>query len=94
MSTYISLDKEEYDRLIRTQRLAQEQTRTLDMILDYLKDNANTFDSETCYISTLYRPEYLANIFRYRMPEEWQEMEIEVIEREKRKAKDEDDAES
>ena len=93
MSTYISLDKEEYDRLIRTQRLAQEQTRTLDMIIDYLKDNANTFDNETCYISTLYRPEHLANIFRYRMPEEWQEMEIEVIEREKRKAKD-DDAES
>lgn len=93
MSTYISLDKEEYDRLIRTQRLAQEQSRTLDMILDYLKEHANTIDNESCYVSTLYRPEHLANIFRYRMPEEWQEMEIEVIEREKRKAKD-DDAES
>lgn len=93
MSTYISLDKEEYDRLIRTQRLAQEQSRTLDMILDYLKEHANTIDNESCYVSTLYRPEHLVNIFRYRMPEEWQELEIEVIEREKRKAKD-DDAES
>lgn len=90
MSTYISLDKEEYDRLIRTQRVAQEQSRTLDMILDYLKEHANTIDNESCYVSTLYRPEHLVNIFRYRMPEEWQELEIEVIEREKRKAKDDD----
>lgn len=90
MSTYISLDKEEYDRLVRTNRLAQEQSRTLDMILDYLKEHANTIDNESCYVSTLYRPEHLVNIFRYRMPEEWQELEIEVIEREKRKAKDDD----
>lgn len=93
MADFVTLDRAEYDRLVRTNRLAQDQARTLDMILDYLKDNANTFDNETCYISTLYKPEHLANIFRYRMPEEWQEMEIEVIEREKRKAKD-DDAES
>ena len=93
MSTYISLDKEEYDHLIRIQRLAQEQARTLDMILDVIEDNANTIDCESCYVHTIYNSEHLANIFRYRMPEEWQEMEIEVIEREKRKAKD-DDAES
>ena len=91
MADFVTLDRAEYDRLVRTNRLAQEQARTLDMILDFIKDNANTIDNETCYISTLYRPEHLANIFRYRMPEEWQEMEIEVIEREMRKAKEDAD---
>ena len=84
MAEYVTLSREEYDTLRLMRTLAMEQSRTLDMVLDVLKDNANSFDLEEVYVHSIERPEKLANIFRYRMPEEWHELETEVIEREKR----------
>jgi RNAse (barnase) inhibitor barstar len=84
MAEYVTLNKEEYDSLRKIANLALEQSRTLDMVLDVLKDNANSFDLEEVYVHSIESPEKLANIFRYRMPEEWHELETEVIEREKR----------
>lgn len=84
MAEYVTLNKEEYDSLRKIANLALEQSRTIDMVLDVLKDNANTFDLEEVYVHNIESPERLANIFRYRMPEEWKELEAEVIERETR----------
>lgn len=87
MADFVTIDRAEYNLLIRINHLAQEQAQTLDMVLDFIKENANTFDNETIFIGTIHSPEGLANIFRYRMPEEWQELETEVIDRETRNAK-------
>lgn len=84
MAEYVTLNKEEYDTLRKIANLALEQSRTLDMVLDVLKDSATTFDMDEVFIHNIETPERLANIFRYRMPEEWHQMEAEVIEREKR----------
>ena len=84
MAEYVTLSREEYDTLRLMRTLAMEQSRTLDMVLDVLKDNANSFDLEEVYVHSIESPEKLANIFRYRMPEEWHELETEVIERETR----------
>ena len=84
MAEYVTLNKEEYDSLRKIANLALEQSRTLDMVLDVLKDNATTFDMDEVFIHSIETPERLANIFRYRMPEEWHELETEVIERETR----------
>ena len=84
MAEYVTLSREEYDTLRLMRTLAMEQSRTLDMVLDVLKDNANSFDLEEVYVHSIESPEKLANIFRYRMPEEWHELEAEVIERETR----------
>lgn len=84
MAEYVTLGKEEYDTLRKIANLALEQSRTIDMVLDVLKDNANSFDLEEVYVHNIESPEKLANIFRYRMPEEWHELETEVIERETR----------
>ena len=48
------------------------------------KATTNSFDLEEVYVHSIESPEKLANIFRYRMPEEWHELEAEVIERETR----------
>lgn len=82
--SFISIDLEEYERLARQERALLEQTRTLDMVMDVLKENACTFDFQSVYIHSIQSPEELANIFRYRMPEEWKELEAAVIERETR----------
>jgi RNAse (barnase) inhibitor barstar len=84
MAEYVTLNKEEYDSLRKIANLALEQSRTLDMVLDVLKYNADTLDMEEVYVHSIESPEKLANIFRYRMPEEWHELETEVIERETR----------
>lgn len=84
MAEYVTLNKEEYDSLRKIANLALEQSRTIDMVLDVLKDNADTLDMEEVYVHNIESPEKLANIFRYRMPEEWKELEAEVIERETR----------
>lgn len=84
MAEYVTLHKEEYDTLRLMRTLAMEQRRTLKMVLDVLKDSATTFDMDEVFIHSIETPERLANIFRYRMPEEWHQMEAEVIEREKR----------
>ena len=84
MAEYVTLSREEYDTLRLMRTLAMEQRRTLKMVLDVLKDNATTFDLEEVFIHSIETPERLANIFRYRMPEEWHELETEVIERETR----------
>lgn len=84
MADFVTIDRAEYNLLIRTNRLAQEQSQTLDMVLDFIKDNSNTFDNKTVFLGTIYNPEQLANIFRYRMPEEWQELEDAVLDRETR----------
>ena len=84
MADFVTIDRAEYNLLIRTNHLAQEQSQTLDMILDFIKDNSNTFDNKTVFLGTIYNPEQLANIFRYRMPEEWQELEDAVLDRETR----------
>jgi len=84
MAEYVTLNKEEYDTLRLMRTLAMEQRRTLKMVLDVLKDSATTFDMDEVFIHSIETPERLANIFRYRMPEEWHQMEAEVIERETR----------
>lgn len=84
MTEYVTISREEYDALRILRTYAMEQSRTLDMILDVLKENADSFDLEEVYVHNIESPEKLANIFRYRMPEEWHELETEVIEREKR----------
>lgn len=84
MADFVTIDRAEYNLLIRTNHLAQEQSQTLDMVLDFIKDNSNTFDNKTVFLGTIYNPEQLANIFRYRMPEEWQELEDAVLDRETR----------
>ena len=48
MADFVTIDRAEYNLLIRTNHLAQEQARTLDMILDVIKGNANTIDCESC----------------------------------------------
>lgn len=89
MSTYVSLEREEYDHLMRMKAVAMNQAETIDMVLDFIENNSDTFDNKTVYFHRL-DPEKLVNIFRYRMPEEWQELEHAVIEREIRKANGDD----
>ena len=91
MSEYVTLSREEYDNLQHLAVIAVTYGDTLDMILDVLKEDAFSFDLENVYVHSISSPDKLANIFRYRMPEEWHEVEKEVIEREKRK--EEQDAE-
>lgn len=90
MASFVTLGREEYDDLVRDVDHLTETITTLDMVLDVLKEDAFSFDLENVYVHNISSPGKLVNIFRYRMPEEWHEVEKEVIEREKRKEEQDD----
>ncbi len=90
MNEYVTLSREEYDDLQRVASIVETYGDTLDMILDVLKEDAFSFDLENVYVHSISSPDKLVNIFRYRMPGEWHEVEKKVIEREKREEEQND----
>ena len=77
MSEYVTLSREEYDDLQRIAAMAAEYGDTLDMILDNMEKHAMWIGKKAVFASTSELTE-IANIFRYRMPEEWHELEKQV----------------
>ena len=82
MASFVTLEREEYDDLIRDAAALSEALTTLDLILDDMKDRAMWVNGKACF-TTMSELEELANIFRYRMPAEWHEFEKQVQEADK-----------
>lgn len=78
MASFVTLEREEYDDLIRDAERLAEAITTLDLILDAMKDRAIAFSGKVSL------GEYgdwseLLNIIKYRMPAEFREFEKQVI---------------
>jgi hypothetical protein len=77
MASFVTLEREEYDDLIRDASQLAEMMTTLDLILDNMKKHAMWISKTAVFASTSELTE-IANIIRYRMPEEWHELEKQV----------------
>lgn len=84
MEDFVRIDREEYDHLMHMRDVARQHQVTLDMVMDVIQNNATTIDYKTLYLYSIDNPEQLMDIFRYRMPEDFRELQNAVIDRETR----------
>ena len=89
MASFVTLEREEYDDLIRDSVQLGEMMTTLDLILDALKEHMAVIEGKVV-LEAFVDIEEIGDILRYRHPEAWSELEAAVIRREKRKEANDD----
>ena len=82
MASFVTLEREEYDDLIRDASQLAEMTTTLDLILDALKGHIG-IDKGEAYLETFVDIEEIGDILQYRHPQEWKELVRRVREEQK-----------
>ena len=78
MADFITIERSEYDQLVRNTAELAEKTTTLDLILDAMKDRAIVFSGKVS-LGEFGDWSELLNIFKYRMPAEFREFEKQAI---------------
>ena len=81
MNSFVTLEREEYDDLVRDSVQLGETTTTLDLILDALKEHMIIEKGEVL-LETFVDLEEIRAILEYRHPEAWRELEKQVKEEE------------
>ena len=81
MNSFVTLEREEYDDLIRDSVQLGEMMTTLDLILDALKEHMIVEKGEVL-LETFVDLEEIRAILEYRHPVEWHELERRVKEEE------------
>lgn len=89
MNSFVTLEREDYDDLVRDASRLSEMITTIDLILDALKEHMAVIDGKVV-LESFVDIEEIGDILRYRHPEAWSELEAEVIQREKRKEANDD----
>lgn len=79
MASFVTLEREEYDDLIRDAAALSEVLTTLDLILDALKEHTIVDDGKV-YLRTFVNLDEIQSIIEYRHPVEWHELERQVKE--------------
>ena len=82
MASFVTLEREEYDDLIRDSVQLGEMMTTLDLILDALKEHI-MIDKGKAYLETFVDIEEIGDILQYRHPQEWKELVRTVREEQK-----------
>jgi aspartate carbamoyltransferase catalytic subunit len=82
MASFVTLEREEYDDLIRDASQLAEMMTTLDLILDALKGHIG-IDKGEAYLETFVDIEEIGDILQYRHPQEWKELVRRVREEQK-----------
>lgn len=89
MASFVTLEREDYDDLVRDAARLAEMVTTLDLILDAMKEHMAVIEGKVV-LETFVDIEEIGDILRYRHPEAWSELEAAVIRREKRKEANDD----
>lgn len=87
MNSFVTLEREDYDDLIRDSVQLGEMMTTLDLILDALKEHMIIEKGEVV-LEVFVDIEEIGDILRYRHPEEWHELERRVKEEEAERLND------
>lgn len=82
MASFVTIDLEEYNDLVRDASQLAEMMTTIDMILDALKGHI-MIDKGEAYLETFVDIEEIGDILQYRHPAEWKELVREVREEQK-----------
>jgi len=82
MNSFVTLEREEYDDLIRDSVQLGEMMTTLDLILDALKGHI-VIDKGEAYLETFVDIKEIGDILQYRHPQEWKELVRTVREEQK-----------
>lgn len=82
MASFVTIDLEEYNDLVRDASQLAEMMTTIDMILDALKGHI-MIDKGEAYLETFVDIEEIGDILQYRHPQEWKELVREVREEQK-----------
>jgi hypothetical protein len=82
MASFVTLEREEYDDLVRDASQLAEMTTTIDLILDALKGHIG-IDKGEAYLETFVDIEEIGDILQYRHPQEWKELVRRVREEQK-----------
>ena len=89
MNSFVTLEREDYDDLVRDASRLSTMITTIDLILDELYEHMAVVDGEVV-LEAFVDIEEIGDILRYRQPEAWSELEAAVIRREKRKEANDD----
>lgn len=89
MASFVTLEREDYDDLVRDAARLAEMVTTLDLILDAMKEHMAVIEGKVV-LEVFVDIEEIGDILRYRHPEAWSELEAAVIRREKRKEANDD----
>lgn len=73
MASFVTLDTEDYNTLLRDAMRVGQMTTTLDLILDALKGHI-VIDKGEAYLETFVDIEEIGDILQYRHPREWKEL--------------------
>lgn len=73
MNSFVTLEREDYDDLVRDASRLAEMITTIDLILDALKEHI-AIDKGEAYLETFVDIEEIGNILQYRHPQEWKEL--------------------
>lgn len=79
MASFVTLDREEYDDLVRDSVQLGEMMTTLDLILDALKEHM-IVDKGEVLLESFVSLDEIRSILEYRHPVEWHELEKQVKE--------------
>lgn len=89
MASFVTLDIEDYNDLVRDASRLSTMITTIDLILDALKEHMAVIEGKVV-LEAFVDIEEIGDILRYRHPEAWSELEAAVIRREKRKEANDD----
>lgn len=81
MASFVTLEREEYDDLVRDSVQLGEMMTTIDLIMDALKEHMIIEKGEVL-LETFVDLKEIRAILEYRHPEEWHELEKQVKEAE------------
>ena len=82
MNSFVTLEREDYDDLVRDASRFSEMITTIDLILDALKGHI-VIDKGEAYLETFVDIEEIGDILQYRHPQEWKELVRRVREEQK-----------
>ena len=82
MASFVTLDTEDYNALLRDAMRVGQMTTTIDLIMDALKDHI-MIDKGKAYLETFVDIEEIGYILQYRHPQEWKKLVRTVREEQK-----------
>ena len=79
MASFVTLDREDYDDLVRDASRLSTMITTIDLILDALKEHMTVVDGKVV-LEAFVSLDEIRSILEYRHPVEWHELEKQVKE--------------
>ena len=79
MASFVTLEREDYDDLVRDASRLSTMITTIDLILDALKEHMTVVDGKVV-LEAFVSLDEIRSILEYRHPVEWHELEKQVKE--------------